>query len=95
MEYFVKMGLCADSECGQKILSYVQYFYAIFNDLFGFEKPACVARGALFFGLVAIFWSILEIPLVFSALLAYVAHYHVGGDKQLTVLWRTLGRDLR
>ena len=88
------MGLCGDASC-EKILSYLMYFYAILNDLFGFDKPACLARGFLFFGLIGVFWWVFEIPLVLSVVLAFVAHWYVGGEKQIKVMYRTIGRDLR
>lgn len=88
------MGLCSDATC-EKVISYLMYFYAILNDLFGFDKPVCLVRGFLFFGLIGVFWFIFEIPLVISFVLAFVAHWYAGGEKHLKVFYRSVGRDLR
>lgn len=88
------MGLCSDATY-EKMISYLLYLYAVLNDLFGFDKPVCLARGFLFFGLISVFWMVFEIPLVVSFVLAFVAHWYVGGEKQVKVIYRTVGRDLR
>lgn len=88
------MRLCSDATC-EKIISYLLYFYAVLNDLFGFDKPICLVRGFLFFGLIGVFWLVLQFPLVVSFVLAFVTHWYVGGEKQLKVIYRTVGRDLR
>ncbi|GFT90959.1 uncharacterized protein NPIL_15411 [Nephila pilipes] len=79
----------------QELYVWRQYIMSLLNDLFGLNKPICVARGSLFF-LLLWFLAVHEgVHVLVSLALAYTAFYFVGGKEHTMVMYRTFPRDLR